>query len=42
LLVQEVRAPQAHPDLGVSTEPDQLGFLIRAAAAPALQRLDGI
>jgi len=39
LLMQEVGAPQTHPDLGMATEPDQFGLLVYAVAAPALQRL---
>ena len=42
LLVQEVRTPQADADFGMAAQPDQLGFLIGRAAAPARQRLCGI
>jgi hypothetical protein len=42
LLMQEVRASQAHTDLGMIAEVDQLRLLIRRAAAPAPERLAAV
>jgi hypothetical protein len=42
LQMQEVRAAQAHTDLGMTPEPDQLSLLVDAVAAPALERLGAV
>ena len=42
LLIQELRAPQTHADLGMASEPNQLRLLIDRAAAPALERFSAI
>ena len=42
LLMQEMRATQAHTDLAMVAESDQVGVRIRRAAAPAVDRLGGV
>jgi hypothetical protein len=41
-LMQEMRARQTHPDLGMITKPDQFRFRIWAATTPAREGLCGI
>lgn len=40
--MQEMGAPQTDTDFGMAAEPNQLGLLIRRAAAPALERLGSV
>jgi hypothetical protein len=42
LLMKEMRATQAHTDLAMVAESDQVGVRIRRAAAPAVDRLGGV
>jgi hypothetical protein len=42
LLMKEMRARQAHTDLAMVAESDQVGVWIRRAAAPAVDRLGGV
>jgi hypothetical protein len=40
--MQEMRAAQAHTDLAMVTESDQIDVRIRRAAGPAFERLGGV